>query len=356
MPEYTLQDDYSFAGGVPAAPFTIHESMVDKLDPEYVKFFNSTLSSNANIVYTHRVPLKDLRSSGNVIPGQTPMNDMAKIFDIQIPRKHTDGSGLVGARVFVPHGTAPPNGWPLVIWYHGGGWVLGNIGTENSYCTKIADNAKSIVVSVDYRLAPDHPYPAAVHDAYEALLWGFEEAPKELGIDNTRICVAGSSAGGNLTAIVTHKYASSAFSREYPPVKFHYLVVPVTDNTATGETMPSWKENEFTTQLPAEKMLWYRRLYLQNGEHAEPESSSLLYPDESFAKLPPCFIACCECDVLRSEAEAYAEKLKKNGVPTSIVVYPGMPHPAMVMDAVMQQGKDLVRDTTEAARKALYDS
>lgn len=354
MPEYTLQDDHSFAGGVPPTPFRIHESMIDKLDPEYVKFFNSTLSSNANIVYTHRVPLEELRSAGNVIPGQTPMNDMAKIFDIEIPRKHTQAPKPIPARVFVPHGEAPADGWPLVIWYHGGGWVLGGIGTENSYCTKVADNAKSIVVSVDYRLAPQDPYPAAVHDAYEALLWGFESGPTELGIDNTRICVAGSSAGGNLTGIVTHKYVNSEICKEFPPVKFHYMVVPVTDNTATAQTMPSWGENEHTPQLPAEKMLWYRRLYLQNGEHAEPESSPLFYPDESFAKLPPCFIACCECDVLRSEAEAYADKLKKNGVKTSIVIYPGMPHPAMVMDAVIPQGRDLVRDTTSAAREALY--
>lgn len=354
MIQYKLQPDFSFAGGIPETPFKIHDSMINKLDPEYVKFFNTTLSSNPNIAYTHRVPLNDLRKAGNVIPGQTPLNDMARIYDIEIPRKHTKAPLPIPCRVFVPKGDKPSEGWPLVVWFHGGGWVLGGLNTENSYCTKMADFCKCIVMSVDYRLAPQDPFPACVHDSFESVLWALESGPAELDIDNTKICVGGSSAGGNLTAIVTHKYANSEWADKLPPIRFQLMVVPVTDNSATAETQPSWGENEFTTQLPAEKMIWYRTLYLQKGgdEYTDPESSPLFYADKSFAKVPPCFIAAAECDVLRSEAEAYATKLKKNGVPTEIVIYKGMPHPVMVMDAVLQQGRDLVQDTTTAIKNS----
>ncbi|EGV66788.1 hypothetical protein PSN45_002891 [Yamadazyma tenuis] len=352
--KYTLQEDYSFAGGIPEPPFTIHKSMQGKLDPKYVEFFNTNLAHNSNLMATHRVPLQDIRASGNVIPGQSPLADVKETFDIEIPRVHTSGPPIP-ARVFVPNGNPPAGGFPLFIWYHGGGWVLGGISTENSYCTNAAELAQCVVVTVDYRLAPEDPFPACVDDAYEAAIWGLASAPTILGINGTKVAVGGSSAGGNLTAIVTNKYASSPLAQTLPPLAFQVQVVPVTDNTATAETQPSWGENEFTAQLPAEKMLWYRRLYLPNPEDAgKPESSPLFYSDESMAKVPPCFIAASECDILRSEAEAYAAKLKKNGVDTTIVIYKGMPHTTMVMDAVMDQGRQLVADTTGALKKAFY--
>lgn len=355
--KYTLQEDNSFPGGIPPTPFTLHESMKDKLDPEYVKFFNSTLSTLPNIIYTHRTPLKKLKEAGNVLPGQATPSEMEKIFDIEIPRKHTSAPKSIPARVFVPKGTQPENGWPLFIWFHGGGWVLGNITTENSFCTKIADLAKAVVVTVDYRLAPEDPFPACVDDAFEATMWAFEGARSQLdmNIDINNVGIGGSSAGGNLTAIVTNKYASSPAAKDLPPVKFQVMIVPVTDNTATTENNQSWKENEFTPQLPAEKMLWYRALYLPNEEDAKkPEASPLFYSNESFSKVPPCFIAAGECDVLRSEAEAYADKLRANGVPTELVIYKGMPHTTMVMDGILQQGKDLVNQATTAIRNAFY--
>lgn len=356
MSQFQLKPDYSFAGGVPSVPFKLHESMISKLDPEYVKFFDSTLSNKPNIVYTHRVPLDELRSAGNIIPGQSPLAEMEKIYDIELPRKYTEAPQPIPTRVFIPFPSAdkPEDGWPLLVWFHGGGWVLGGLSTENSYCTNVANICKCVVISVDYRLAPQDPFPACVDDAFESVMWAFESGPADLQINRRKICVGGSSAGGNLTAIVTHKFASSPLTKELPPICFQLMVVPVTDNSATPETQPSWGENEYTPQLPAEKMIWYRSLYLQKGgdEYTTPESSPLFYSNDSFSKVPPCFIAAAECDVLRSEAEAYAAKLKKNGVSTDIVIYAGMPHPVMVMDGVLKQGKDLIRDTTNALKRA----
>lgn len=354
--QYQLNEDFSFAGGIPEKPFKIHESMVNKLDPQYMNFFNECVCDNENILATHRVPLKTIRESGNVIPGQSPLVEMEKTFDIEIPRKYTKAASSIPARVFVPKGEVPQDGFPLFIWYHGGGWTLGGISTENSYCTQVAEKSKCVVMTVDYRLAPEDPFPACVDDSFEALLWGLEKGPEELRINNNKVALGGSSAGGNLTAIMTHKYAASELSKHLPSILFQVQIVPVTDNTATAETQPSWGENEFTPQLPAEKMLWYRRLYLPNPEDAaKPESSPLFYPDESFKNVPPCFIGASECDVLRSEAEAYAKKLKKNGIDTQLVIYKGMPHTTMVMEAVLDQGKKLVNDSTTALKNAFYN-
>lgn len=352
-----LNPDYTWPGNIPEQPFQIDSSMINKLDPEYVKFFNSVLFNRPEILYSHKVPLSILKKGGNVLPGQSAPLEMKSIQDIQIPRKYTNSADpTIPARVFIPNGSKPDKGWPVTIWFHGGGWVLGNISTENSMCTHIAELSKCIVISVDYRLAPEDPFPACVDDSFESVLYVSEMGSRAFDIDNTKICLAGSSAGGNLSAVLCHKFASSPISKDYPRIKFQALVVPVTDNTATPENLPSWKENEFTPQLPVDKMLWYRELYLPDGGDSlsTPESSPLFYSDESFQCQPPAFIAAGQCDILRSDAEFYAEKLKKNGVPTKLVIYEGMPHTVMVMDGVLKQGKELVEDITSSIRNALY--
>ncbi|CDK27125.1 unnamed protein product [Kuraishia capsulata CBS 1993] len=349
--EVTLREDFSWPEPLNQLPLKLDPSMIDKLDPEYVKFFEEVLCNRPDILETHKIPLTQTRAGGNVIPGQAAPMDVAKIYDIEIPRNVTQAESSIPARVFVPTGKKPANGWPCTIWYHGGGWVLGGINTENSYCSHLTELAKCVVITVDYRLAPEHVFPACVEDAFESVFFVMSEA-ETLEVDNTKICVAGSSAGGNLAAIVSHKYVNSALSQKFPALKFQMLVVPVTDNTATAETQVSWKENALTPQLPANKMLWYRQIYLPlaGDTLSDPESSPLFYPDESFKKVQPCFIAAAECDVLRSEAEAYNEKLLKNGVDSKIVIYKGVPHTAMVMNERLQQGADLVRDTTSAIR------
>ncbi|ODV77773.1 uncharacterized protein CANTADRAFT_55350 [Suhomyces tanzawaensis NRRL Y-17324] len=348
---YTLQPDFSFPGGVPPTPHQLHPSVVDKLDPVYKQFYADKLSTNSNILYTHRVPLAQLKAAGNVVPGQTPMAEMEKIYDIAIPRKYTEGPEIP-ARVFVPKGTPPAAGFPCYVWYHGGGHVLGNIGTENSYCSHIAEDAQCVVVTVDYRLAPEAPFPAAPNDAFEALVWALEEGPAQLKIDGDKVAVGGSSAGGNLAAIVCHKFVNSPLSERLPSIKFQVLVVPVTDCTANTDNYESWKEYEFTPQLPAEKMLWYRAIYLPNGEFTDPEASPLFYPDESFKKNPPAVLCVGECDVLKSEGLAYGDKLRRNGVECTANIYKGCPHPVMVMDSVLEQGKQLIKSNVDGLKKA----
>ncbi|ODV95399.1 hypothetical protein PACTADRAFT_42406 [Pachysolen tannophilus NRRL Y-2460] len=358
-----LNEDYSWPESIPEPPYPIHPSMIEKFDPAYVKLYEEHFLNDPTIAYSSRYPLRVNRGLEDVI-GESEALAMAKIFDIEIPRKYTEAQSPIPARVFIPKGEQPGyNGWPVTVWFHGGGWVLGDINTENSFCTHIAELSRCVVISVEYRLAPENPFPACLEDGFESLLYVFEHGEKEdselgVDIDITKICVAGSSAGGNITASVTQKFASYSFSlsQKFPPVCFQMLVVPVTDNTASPQSEKSWDENYYTAQLTPEKMIWFRKLYLPNGyeDEVKPEASPLFFPDESFARLPPCFIACAECDILRSEAEAYARKLIKNGVPTKIMIYQGVAHTMMVLDKYLEKSKQLIKDSTDAIKEAFY--
>jgi acetyl esterase/lipase len=153
------------------------------------------------------------------------------------------------------------------------------------------------------------------------------EGAAELNLDLARYTVGGSSAGANLAAVMAQKLLSRPEISSKLKVLFQLLVVPVTDNTATVETNPTWKDCEFTPALPALKMMWYRRHYLPDEETwTETDASPLLFPAEKFAELPPAQVLVGELDVLRHEGEEYARKLRDAGVPAEVEVMKGMPH------------------------------
>ncbi|TVY23326.1 AB hydrolase superfamily protein [Lachnellula hyalina] len=336
-------------GSGPQPPYPLHPSIQDKLDPVYAAFYNKHLINQQQV---HLRPVSASRTSGVLIPGAGPELPVGKVEDISIKRRETEGPDVL-VRAFTPEGEKPEKGWPLMVYYHGGGWVLGNINTENVVCTNLCNRAKCVVVTVDYRLAPEDPYPAAVHDSWEALLWLNAEGPAHLSLDLSRSAVGGSSAGGNLAAIMCHK-ALSAPSL-VPKFSTQLLLVPVMDNTALPSTTLSWKENEFTPALPAEKMLWYRRHYLPDEKTwGEPEASPLLYGNGSgeWGRLPRALIVVGELDVLRSEGEEYAAKLEENGVKADLKIMKGMPHPFLAMDGALQQGKDAITFMVEALKDA----
>ncbi|KAH9908263.1 alpha/beta hydrolase fold-domain-containing protein [Xylariomycetidae sp. FL2044] len=331
----------------PAPPYPLHDSVKDLLDPEYVKFYNKYL---LNAPQVHYQPVAASRSGGGkLIPGGTDPVPVGKTVDFQLPRKESAGPD-VPVRVFIPPGSPPsPAGWPVFQWYHGGGWVLGNIDSENSLCTNLCVQAKCVVITTDYRLAPEDPFPAAVHDAWETVLWvvgGTAASDLDAALDLSRLCVGGSSAGGNLAAIMTQKaLGHEAFAgQQQPGFKYQILVVPVTDNTATTETSASYKTYEHTAALPVEKMLWYRRHYLPNeADWSSVEASPLLADSGVFAKLPPALVVVAGLDVLRWEGEEYARRLRKAGVEAEVKVIEGVPHPFVVMDAVLEKGRDAVK-------------
>lgn len=196
----------------------------------------------------------------------------------------------------------------------------------------------NVFLTDDRRLAPEDPFPAAVHDSWEAVLWVAQGPGKDkLSIDTSKLATGGSSAGGNLAAIMCQR----AVDRPELGITFRaqLLSVPVTDNTATPETKLSW-ENEFVPALPPPKMMWYRHHYLPNEEDwAHPEASPLFWAGD-WTKLPAAEVVLGELDVLRTEGEEFAAKLVAAGrAETRVTTMKGQPHPFIAMDGVLDCGK-----------------
>lgn len=202
------------------------------------------------------------------------------------------------------------------------------------------------------RLAPETPFPAAVHDCWEALLWLVSDGAPALEIDTSKMATGGSSAGGNLASIMTHKAMTLS-----PPVQFRVqlLSVPVMDNTATVANNEAYRVCEHSPALPAAKMLWYRHHYLPNkADWTNPEASPLFYEDD-WTKLPPALIMVGELDVLRTEGEQYAEKLRRAGVEVDLQVMKGMPHPFLAMDGALQEGKRSITLMVDGLKRVFGD-
>jgi acetyl esterase len=283
----------------------------------------------------------EVRAQAEAMERVLPTQEIGSVVDRMIP----GSTQQIPIRVYEPLGDAPTPR-PGVAYYHGGGWTICGLDTHEDTCRRLANETRSVVVSVDYRLAPEHKYPAAADDAYTALCWVSEHAD-ELGIDPSRIAVAGDSAGGNLGAVV----ALSARD-EGPPVAYQLLVYPVIDSSRTRNDYPSKTDNATGYFLTTEQMEWYRRQYLPDddaGEHAavSPNLAS------SHAGLPPACIVTAEMDPLRDEAEEYARQLEAAGVPVTMYRAEGMFHGFFSMDAVLQGAKDAQVVAFDAMRRHL---
>ncbi|CAG8978432.1 hypothetical protein HYALB_00012599 [Hymenoscyphus albidus] len=329
-------------------PYPLHPSIKDKHDPVYATFYNKHILNTQPV---HLQPVSASRASGVLIPGGGKLLEVGNKEDILIGRESSEGPD-VDCRVFTPEGVAPHEGWPLMIYFHGGGWVLGNKETENTVCTNLCVRSRCVVVTVDYRLAPENPYPAAVHDSWEATFYFLTTSIQRFNLNPSMVAIGGSSAGGNLTAVMTHRlltYNALHPEKPLPSFKAQLLIVPVTDNTASIHNNASWLENEMTPALPAQKMTWFQNHYLPDeGAWAEPEASPLLYGDDAddmknrWSRLPRALVVVGELDVLRDEGMRYAERLRENEVNVKLEIMKGMPHPFLAMDEALQQGRDTI--------------
>jgi acetyl esterase len=223
-------------------------------------------------------------------------------------RTIADGARQVGVRIYWP--VPDPDGLPVVVFYHGGGFVIGDLDTHDRLARAIAVQAGAVVVAVDYRLAPEHPFPAAVDDAFAALRWVSEHAG-ELGADPARLAVAGDSAGGNLAAVVS-QLARDAGG---PAVKFQLLWYPP---TTMDDSLPSVAENADAPVLSVSDMNAFHKLYV--GDQASDTPPATLAPARaaSFAGLPPAYIATAQYDPLRDDGAHYAQLLRAAGVPVQL--------------------------------------
>jgi acetyl esterase len=219
------------------------------------------------------------------------------------------------ARLFVPEGVGESP--PLVLYYHGGGWVIGDLDTHDATCRALARASKAAVLSVAYRLAPEHRYPAAPHDCFDALEWASQNGAS-LGVDASRLAVAGDSAGGNLAAAV------AIMARDHGITLRHQtLIYPVTDHDFTT---PSYIENgggEYFLSTAGMKWFW---LHYLGGGAAENSPLAVVLHTPDIEGVAPATVMTAEYDPLRDEGMAYAEKLKAAGVPVDAAVAPGMVH------------------------------
>ena len=248
--------------------------------------------------------------------------------------------GNIPVRIYVPSGRDP---LPLLMYFHGGGWVIGDIESSDGLCRTLANAAKCIVASVDYRLAPEHPFPAAADDAYYATQWAAMNA-SGFGGDPSRIAVCGDSAGGNLAAVV----ALIARDRSGPAVQFQLLIYPVTDAACAT---PSYSENAEGYFLTKAAMQWFWNHYVPNdADRNHPYASPLRA--NNLAGLPPALVITAEFDPLRDEGEQYAERLRAAGTPVQLTRYDGMIHGFFTMSGVIDQGRRAIQQSAEALRNA----
>ena len=250
-------------------------------------------------------------------------------------------AGGVTARVYRPHGGGP---FPMVMMFHGGGWVIGDLDTADRQSREVCRGAGAVVVSVDYRLAPEHRFPTAAEDCYAATRWAVEHAG-EYGGDPTALAVAGDSAGGNLAAVV----AQMARDRRGPEIAFQLLVYPVTDGVNFDK--PSYRHNGDGYLLTARAMHWFWDHYAPvRDERRSPYASPLLAEDLS--GLPPALVMTAEYDPLRDEGEAYAHALATAGVDARLVRYDGLIHGFFAHTRTIDAARKPMSDACAALRAA----
>lgn len=249
----------------------------------------------------------------------------------------------IPVRIYTPRSEAP---LPVIVYYHGGGWMVGNLDAADVLCRRLANGVNGLVVSVDYCLAPEHKFPAATEDAYAALTWVAEHAAA-LGADPHRIAVGGDSSGGNLAAVAS----LMARDKGFPSVKFQLLFNPVTHHSFDTD---SYRDNAEGYGLTTNTMRWFWNRYLANEQDGQnPYASPLLAPDLS--DLPPALVITAEYDPLRDDGEAYAERLKAVGVPVEAKRYSGMVHGFMLQTGAYDQGRKAEEQAISALRKALHE-
>jgi acetyl esterase len=266
-----------------------------------------------------------------------PGAEVGDVADRSIPGP----AGYLPVRIYRPPGYGP---FGVLVYYHGGGWVIGSLETHDHLCRALCHGAGSVVVSVDYRLAPEHPFPAAVEDAWAALAWVAAHR-EELAGAGARLAVGGDSAGGNLAAVVSQW----ARDRGGPTLALQLLIYPGVD---MRQGHPSIDENGEGWVLTKQHMSWFRSHYVPADVDVEdPRLSPLLAA--SLEGLAPAWVATAELDPLRDEGEAYAQALRAAGVRAECRRYDGMVHVFFQLHPLLDTGRKAVEEACAALRAAL---
>jgi acetyl esterase len=259
---------------------------------------------------------------------------VGKIEDRTVPGLEAD----IPVRIYTPAAEGP---MPGLVFFHGGGWVIGSIATHDNLCRSIANAAGCVVVSVEYRLAPEHPFPAGIEDAYAATCWTVEHDDR-LGVDPRRVAVGGDSAGGNLAAVVS----LMARDRGDPSLALQVMLYPITDRDLDTASYLKYADGHLLTR---DGMAWFWNHYLPEGVSPRHPYVSPLRADD-LTGLPPALVITAECDPLCDEGNAYAKRLEQAGVPVTLSCYPGMIHGFVRRSRLLDHGQRGLEQVAAALR------
>jgi acetyl esterase len=294
----------------------------------------------------HEVPVEEARVAHSAETERLsgPGDPVAEVRDVAVP----SAGGDIRVRAYRPRADGTPGGAPqtnrppgVVAYLHGGGWVMGTLESYDTPLRALANASGAIVAAVDYRLAPEHRFPAALDDSLAAIRWLAAHAG-ELGGDGDRMALAGDSAGGNLAAVAARRL------RGVLPLRAQALIYPVTDSALNT---PSYRDFSDGHGLSAASMRRFWNLYLDGAPGDDPDASPLRASD--LAGVAPAYVLTAEEDVLRDEGEAYAAALREAGVATELVRWPGTIHGFFRWLAVTTAAREAIEAVGAALRQAL---
>jgi acetyl esterase len=282
-----------------------------------------------------RTPEENRADLANVLPLTGDPAPLHEVADRALPGP----GGEVPVRVYRP--SAEP-GLPVVAYFHGGGWVLGDLESHDTTCRDLAAQAGCVVVAVDYRRAPEHPFPAALEDCL-AVTHALQDGVGDLDVDGERVAVAGDSAGGNLAAVVAQH-----LRRAEPALAHQALIYPVTDaRVGATASYAEFADGHFLTRRD---MQYFVDSYASGVDPADPRVSPLRAPD--LAGVAPATVVTAECDPLRDEGEAYAERLRAAGVPVELRRFAGQVHPFVLLAGMIDAAREARAWVAERLRGA----
>jgi acetyl esterase/lipase len=311
--------------------------MATALDPQMKQFLDFANAAGPMFLRAETPEQARAKMQALLAASPVPPPEIYRVED-----RHIAGpAGQIKVRIYTPEGQ-PPMG--ILVYYHGGGWVLGDLESHDGVCRALSNGAGCVVVAVDYRLAPEHPFPAAPDDCYAATKWVADNA-QSLGGDPSRIAIGGDSAGGNIAAAV----AMMARDRSGPAICFQLLFYPVTDAALDTPSQKEFAGDGFV--LSRADMEWFWNHYLEPGtDKQNPYASPFRAKDLS--KLPPALVMTASHDPLRDEGERFAERLMTAGTKVTCTRYDGVTHGFISFADALDQGKKGLQQASEALRQA----